>query len=49
MRDRGCFRPECGGEYVDLRGRKKKQRIRENCIMNSLVICALCSSVNIGW
>jgi hypothetical protein len=24
MRDGGCFRAGCGGEYCDLRGRKKK-------------------------
>ena len=51
MRDRGFFRPGCGGEYFDLRGRGKKKGgggIGENCLMNSVVICAVCSSVNIG-
>jgi hypothetical protein len=53
VRDGGCFRPGCGGEYFDLRGRKKKQGTGENCIMNSFIICVLCSSVNVvrmnGW
>jgi hypothetical protein len=49
MRDRGCFRPGCGGEYFELSGRKKKQGIGENCVMNSFVICVVCCSVNIVW